>query len=509
MNEHLDEIENRIRDTMKDSSDESKESCADPSNGKDGPSLVEKEFTVPSMEVAPSFGCSDATENGEIDIDGTTVYCQVDAHYKWTKIAAWQTKHTMTPNAVRPDGCASVAGVIDCKFSDTFINALVPAGSNRIYKIESSNANADPAYITTNRDYIDTAWSWNVGPAGEKWPDVRGMVTTVVPSPDKMKNAGQFTPFGKHAHLSGIIDFYGSLITKGSQGESCNRHFVGRWNPDTDCYGDKTPGLRCISGGASCGYRPLPDVVIYMAEFKATNKSPPPVKFTQTILQGCSEESKCGLRSKDKETQFKEKLTCVTSKQELITSEESLITEQDECITKAKNNEFEMSEEDQATIARHKKQKEAHTKLLQALMDLRAHIGDDKELSIPDHLKDSFRFASTSVSIEPRFKAMISMISDLASKESEPTKNALVDALLALLDQLIGQLKKSLNLDDSAAETETKQEELQRKRADEMTAVCTKKRTESQTKIVKFKSEIMQCESELNIISSEMKGKRL
>ena len=219
--------------------------------------------------------------------------------------------------------------------------------------------------------------------------------------------------------------------------------------------------------------------------------------------------SQCGLRSKDKETQFKKKLTCVTSKQELITSEESLITEQDECITKAKNNEFEMSEEDQATIARHKKQKEAHTKLLQALMDLRAHIGDDKELSIPDHLKDSFRFASTSASIEPRFKAMISMISDLASKESEPTKNALVDALLALLDQLIGQLKKSLNLDDSAAETETKQEELQRKRADEMTAVCTKKRTESQTKIVKFKSEIMQCESELNIISSEMKGKRL
>ena len=215
--------------------------------------------------------------------------------------------------------------------------------------------------------------------------------------------------------------------------------------------------------------------------------------------------SQCGLRSKDKETQFKKKLTCVTSKQELITSEESLITEQDECITKAKNNEFEMSEEDQATIARHKKQKEAHTKLLQALMDLRAHIGDDKELSIPDHLKDSFRFASTSASIEPRFKAMISMISDLASKESEPTKNALVDALLALLDQLIGQLKKTLNLDDSAAEMETKEEELQRKRADEMTTVCTKKRTETQTKIATFKSEITQCESELNIISSEMK----
>jgi len=45
----------------------------------------------------------------------------------------------------------------------------------------------------------------------------------------------------------------------------------------------------------------------------------------------------------------------------------------------------------------------------------------------------------------------------------------------------------------------------QRKRADEMTTVCTKKRTESQTKIVRFKSEITQCELELNIISNEMK----
>ena len=295
MNEHLDEIENRIRDTMKDSTDESKESCADPSNEKDGPSLVEKGFTVPSMEVAPSFGCSDATKNGEIDIDGTTVYCQVDAHYKWTKIAAWQTTHATTPEAVRQKDCAGsdVADVVDCKFTDAFINTLVPAGSMRIYKIESGNANADPAYITTNRDYEDTVNSWNVGPPNAKWPDVRGMVTTVVPSPEEMKNAGQFIPFGGYASYNGMIDFYPGFITKGNQGQSCNRHFVGH-NPNSDCYGDNTPGSRCISGGSTCSgsrsHPPLSDIVLYVAEFEA-DQGPPPVKFTQTVLQGCSEES--------------------------------------------------------------------------------------------------------------------------------------------------------------------------------------------------------------------------
>ena len=142
---------------------------------------------------ASRFGCSDATQSGKIDIDGTTVYCQVDPHYKWTKIAAWEMYHKMTPDAVEQIQCAggfSPDG-IDCKFSDAFINYLVPAGSTRIYKIETSQT--DPAYITTNRDYEDTVNSWNVGPPNAKWPDVRGMVTTVVPSPEEMKNAGLLT----------------------------------------------------------------------------------------------------------------------------------------------------------------------------------------------------------------------------------------------------------------------------------------------------------------------------
>ena len=225
---------------------------------------------------ASRFGCSDATQSGKIDIDGTTVYCQVDPHYKWTKIAAWEMYHKMTPDAVEQIQCAggfSPDG-IDCKFSDAFINSLVPAGSTRIYKIETSQT--DPAYITTNRDYEDTVNSWNVGPPNAKWPDVRGMVSAKIPTPEEMKNAGKFTN-GERG-----IDFLEPYMTKGGQGQSCNRQFIGHNADQSDCYHDgfgkkAAPGTRCISGGKKCpsgksgGFPHLKNVVLYIAEFTAAH----------------------------------------------------------------------------------------------------------------------------------------------------------------------------------------------------------------------------------------------
>ena len=119
----------------------------------------------------------------------------------------------------------------------------------------------------------------------------------------------------------------------------------------------------------------------------------PPTAVSKTTIVGCLGESKCHADTVEKETAFDEHIACIRSKQANIKTEKTVVVEQETCVTKARNGEFTLSNEDQAIVARHERQKAAHTQLLKALQDMRAHIVGN-ELKIPKQVQDTFRFAT-------------------------------------------------------------------------------------------------------------------
>ena len=166
------------------------------------------------------------------------------------------------------------------------------------------------------------------------------------------------------------------------------------------------------------------------------------------------------------------------------------------------DGEFELSSDDQAIVARHEKQKEAHTKLLTALQDMRSHITSDG-LAIPDKLKENFRFATKLATIEPRFKEMSQLVNEIMSTTGEETMAAdVIKSLTDLLDTLIKELRLSLQLDVKKSRTETKKSELLKKREEEMVSICSKKKSESEVRISKFKEDMNTCEAELKVVAN-------
>ena len=167
------------------------------------------------------------------------------------------------------------------------------------------------------------------------------------------------------------------------------------------------------------------------------------------------------------------------------------------------DGEFELSSDDQAIVALHEKQKESHTKLLKALQDMRAHITSDGGLAIPDKLKENFRFATKLATIEPRFKEMSLLVNEIMSTTGEETMAAdVIKSLTDLLDTLIKELRLSLQLDVKKSRTETKKSELLKKREEEMVSICSKKKSESEVRISKFKEDMNTCEAELKVVAN-------
>ena len=167
------------------------------------------------------------------------------------------------------------------------------------------------------------------------------------------------------------------------------------------------------------------------------------------------------------------------------------------------DGEFELSSDDQAIVALHEKQKESHTKLLKALQDMRAHITSDGGLAIPDKLKENFRFATKLATIEPRFKEMSLLVNEIMSTTGEETMAAdVIKSLTDLLDTLIKELRLSLQLDVKKSRTETKKNELLKKREEEMVSICSKKKSESEVRISKFKEDMNTCEAELKVVAN-------
>ena len=166
------------------------------------------------------------------------------------------------------------------------------------------------------------------------------------------------------------------------------------------------------------------------------------------------------------------------------------------------DGEFELSSDDQAIVARHEKQKEAHTKLLKALQDMRSHITSDG-LAIPDKLKENFRFATKLATIEPRFKEMSLLVNEIMSTTGEETMAAdVIKSLADLLDTLIKELRISLQLDTDASEVETKKSQLLKQREEEMVSICSKTKSESLIKISTFKEDMNTCEAELKVVAN-------
>ena len=161
-----------------------------------------------------------------------------------------------------------------------------------------------------------------------------------------------------------------------------------------------------------------------------------------------------------------------------------------------------MSSDDQVIVARHEKQKNAHTKLLKALQDMRSHITSDG-LAIPDKLKENFRFATKLTTIEPRFKEMSKLVNEIMSTTGEDTMAAdVIKSLTDLLDTLIKELRLSLQLDKEKGEVETKKSKLLKKRADEMVSICSEAKTQCEIKVTKVKEEMNICEAELRVVAN-------